>query len=66
MKTINAATDHANTASFFVDSDGDIYGTHADASEFGICVAEVIVDSLYVGSLDDMRAAALRKYQDAI
>ena len=66
MKTINAATDQNNTASFFIDADGDIFDTLEEASEVSSCVAEIVVDGLYVGSLDEMRAAALRKYQAAV
>lgn len=62
MKTINAATDQNNTTSYYIDNDGDIHETLAAATEFGTCVAEVIVDGFYVGSLEEMKAAALRKY----
>lgn len=65
MKTINAATNQENTTSYYIDNDGDIHETLAEATEFGSCVAEVIVDGFFVGSADEMKAAALRKYLEA-
>jgi hypothetical protein len=59
MKQINCATS-SNTASYFIDQDGDILESLHDATS--PVVAEVIVDGFYVGSADEMRKAALRKY----
>lgn len=66
MKTINAATDQNNTTNYYIDTDGDIHNTMTAATEFGPCVAKVVVDALFVGSAEEMEAAALRKYHQAI
>lgn len=64
MKTVNAATNQENTAEYFVDVYGDIHETLEDAEEMGVA-GKVIVDGMYVGSAEEMRAAALRKYMAA-
>jgi hypothetical protein len=60
MKIVNAATQTQSTAEFFITCDGDIVDTEAEC--FGDCVGKVVVDSFFVGSLDDMRKAARTKY----
>ena len=50
-----------NTATFFVDVYGDIFDTLEEAELLGLD-GTVQVPSLYVGSLEEMRAAALAKY----
>lgn len=64
MEKVNCATQTENVASFFVDVEGDIFDTLEAADVCGV-VAEVVVDGFYVGSLDDIRAAALAKYNAA-
>lgn len=68
MKTYNFATDQTNTAAYYVDQDGDFLETQAECEldGLGVCVAKVIVHGFYVGSADEMREAAHRKYLDAI
>ena len=63
MKTVNAAKTE-NTATYYVDVYGDIFETESEARELGI-TGRIIVDALFVGSANDMRAAALRKYNAA-
>lgn len=65
MKVIDASTQQENTTSFFVDIDGDIHDSFHEANGFSICVGEVIVDGFHVGSTNDMRLSALRKYREA-
>ncbi len=63
MKIVNGATAE-NTAVFFVDVEGDIFDTAEEAQACGLA-GQVIVDSFFVGRLDDMRARALRIYNAA-
>lgn len=63
MKTVNAAKNQESTATYFVTNYGDIRETADDIIEdCEVIVGKVIVDSLYIGSADQMRQAALRKY----
>ncbi len=63
MKTVNASTSE-NTTTFFISIDGDIFDTKAEAEDFGIA-GKVIVDDFYCGSLQEMRMAALEKFNSA-
>ena len=63
MTTHNYSTQNENIAKFYICIDGDIHDTKEDADITG-CVAEVIVDGFFVGSMDDMRKSALAKYND--
>ena len=70
MKTYNFASkiykDNDNTATYYITSEGDIVDNWSEIDmEFDAPVAEVIVDGFFVGSLDEMRQSALRKYQEA-
>lgn len=60
MKTVNAATQTENTAEFFITFDGDIVDSEDEC--FGECHGKVIVDSFFVGSIEEMRKQALQKY----
>lgn len=60
MKIVNGATSE-NTATFFVDIEGDIFEHQVEASVCGIA-GKIVVDSFFVGSLTDMMARALRIY----
>jgi hypothetical protein len=62
MKQINCTTpgNTDNVASYYIDSEGDIFECSADSIE--PITAEVVVDGFYVGSAEEMRKASLRKY----
>lgn len=64
MKNVNAATSQENTATFYIDECGDIFDCRDDAGLLGLA-GTVVVDGMFVGSLDDMRSSALRKYNAA-
>lgn len=63
MKAVNVATGD-NTATFFVDAEGDIFDTVEEAEVLGLA-GTITRDALYVGSLDEMRQAALEAYNSA-
>lgn len=66
MKTYNFSTDSDNTATYYITSEGDIVDTLADIDqEFETCAAKVVVDGFFVGSLDERKASAMRKYLEA-
>lgn len=65
MKTVEAYTDKDNTTTFYIDIYGDIFDT-AEEAEFCGIAGRVVVDAFYVGSLSQMRASALEKYQAAL
>ncbi len=66
MKTYNlTTTKDSDTATYYVDVEGDFLETKEDADLLG-AVAEVIVDGFFVGSADEMKQAAHEKYLDAI
>lgn len=62
MKTYYLATDHSNTASFFITEHGDMVDTRDGDPDVKY---EIIVDGFFVGSLDEMRQAALEKFKAA-
>ena len=71
MKTYNFASPNyietGHTASYYITDNGDIVDSLSEMDpEFEVCVAKVVIDGFYVGSLDEMKRSALRKYQEAI
>jgi len=55
MRTIYLDVDRTvPQASFYIDVYGDIFDTKPEAELLG-CVAEIVVDSLFVGSMAEMR-----------
>jgi hypothetical protein len=62
MEQINCTTpgNTDNVASYYIDAEGDVFESPADSIE--PITTEVIVDGFYVGSAEEMRKAALRKY----
>ena len=54
-----------NTADYYISTEGDIFDTQEEAEITG-CIAKVIVHGMYVGSSDDMKQAALVKYNEAV
>lgn len=63
MKTVNAYTDADNTTDLYIDVYGDIFWTLEDAQIMGVA-GKVIVDNFYVGTPEEMKKAALRKWID--
>lgn len=61
MKTVNAYTTPENTTTFWIDVEGDIFDNKEDAELIGIA-GKVVVDCFYVGTLEQMKQAALEKY----
>ena len=61
MKNVNAATQTESAATFYVCVYGDIFDTAEEAEITGLA-GTVTVDGFFVGSMDEMRRAALSKY----
>jgi hypothetical protein len=64
MKTVRAYENPDNTATYYIDIYGDIFDTQEDAEVFGVA-GKVIVDGFFVGTIEEMRLAALDAYQAA-
>jgi len=61
MKNVYAARQPKGTATFYVCVYGDIFDTAEEAEITGLA-GTVTVDGFFVGSMDEMRRAALSKY----
>lgn len=65
MKTVKAHTKGAETTTYYIDSNNDIFGTREDAEICGV-VGCVVVDAWHIGTLEDQANSALVKYQAGI